>query len=123
MGTYIYGLTNSTGGTVLNLTTTSACGTKVSNWNLAVDKPKVDQMLVDGDSYAPLISQSYGCNGALAVIDIAYTANQTGQSYSWQLNGGNGSYYTYKNGTQAVLYAYNDAAFKVIANNAKRFEN
>ena len=117
MGTYVNGLTNSTGGTVLNLTTTSACGTKVSTWNLAVDKPKVDQMLVDGDSYAPLISQSYGCNGALAVIDIAYTANQTGQNYSWQLNGGNGSYYTYNNGTQAVLYAYNDAAFKVIANN------
>lgn len=113
MGTYVNGLSNSKGGTVLNLTTTSVCGAKVSTWNLAVDKPVVEQMLVDGDFYSPLISQSYGCNGALAQIDIAYAYNQTGQSFSWQLYGGNGSYYTYYNGSQAVLYAYNDAAFKV----------
>lgn len=117
MGTFVDGIANSSGGTTLIFTTQSACGFKTSTWDLAVDKPKVDYMTVDGTSYAPLISQSYGCNGALAVIDIAYTANQTGQNYSWQLNGGNGSYYTYNNGTQAVLYAYNDAAFKVIANN------
>ena len=113
MGTFVDGIANSSGGTTLILTTQSACGFKTSTWDLAVDKPVVEQMLVDGDSYSPLISQSYGCNGALAQIDIAYAYNQTGQSFSWQLYGGNGSYYTYYNGSQAVLYAYNDAAFKV----------